>query len=71
MDTTPRWGGTCSSNRIQDLDALVDAPDRVAGGGSALDPEVIAGLLVRRRPEEPLAARTPREREVLALMAAR
>jgi DNA-binding NarL/FixJ family response regulator len=41
----------------------------VAGGGSALDPEVVALLLGRRRREDPLQSITPREREVLGLMA--
>jgi DNA-binding NarL/FixJ family response regulator len=41
----------------------------VANGGSALDPEVVALLLGRRRREDPLVELTPREREVLALMA--
>ena len=42
---------------------------RVADGGSALDPEVVSRLLGRRRREDPLEALTPREREVLGLMA--
>jgi DNA-binding NarL/FixJ family response regulator len=42
---------------------------RVANGGSALDPEVVGLLLGRRRHADPLAALTPREREVLGLMA--
>ena len=51
------------------VDALADAVRRVATGGSALDPEVVAMLLGRRRRDDPLAALTPREREVLGLMA--
>jgi DNA-binding NarL/FixJ family response regulator len=46
---------------------FLDALDRVAAGGSVLDPEVVAQLLARSR--HPLAALTAREREVLALMA--
>jgi DNA-binding NarL/FixJ family response regulator len=42
---------------------------RVANGGTALDPEVVGLLLGRRRHQDPLAALTPREREVLGLMA--
>jgi DNA-binding NarL/FixJ family response regulator len=42
---------------------------RVAAGGSALDPEVVSQLVRRRRRDEPLDELTPREREVLALMA--
>ena len=54
---------------MADIDALVDAVRRVASGGSALDPEVVALLLGRRRREDPLAVLTPREEEVLGLMA--
>jgi DNA-binding NarL/FixJ family response regulator len=43
--------------------------ERVAAGGTGLDPEVVGQLLVRRRAHDPLAVLTPREREVLALMA--
>jgi DNA-binding NarL/FixJ family response regulator len=46
-----------------------DAVWRVGEGGSALDPEVVSRLLGRRRQEDPLAEISPREREVLALMA--
>jgi len=49
-------------------DQLIDVLRRVAAGGTALDPEVVAQLLVRRGPD-PLAALTQRERDVLALMA--
>lgn len=48
---------------------LVDAVKRVAAGRSALDHDVIAALVGRRRPDGPLDDLTPREREVLALMA--
>ncbi|MFE0455091.1 response regulator [Streptomyces sp. NPDC058914] len=48
---------------------LTDAVQRVVAGGSALDPDVIATLVGRKRREDPLAALTPKEREVLALMA--
>ena len=61
--------GYLLKDRVQDLDALTDALERVAGGGSALDPEVVAQLLVARRPADPVGDLTPREREVLALMA--
>src|SRR3982751_2608762 len=56
-------------DRVADVESFTDAVRRVAGGGSALDPEVVALLLGRRRREDPLAELTPREREVLALMA--
>ena len=45
------------------------ALERVAAGGTALDPEVVAQLMVRRRQDDRLGALTPREREVLAAMA--
>lgn len=64
-----RGVGYLLKDRVQDLDALSDALERVAAGGSVLDPEVVAQLLVRRRAAEVLASLTPREREVLALMA--
>jgi DNA-binding NarL/FixJ family response regulator len=53
-------------DRVLDVDDFLDALKRVAGGGSALDPEVVGRLL---RPQQALAALTAREREVLALMA--
>jgi DNA-binding NarL/FixJ family response regulator len=43
---------------------------RVAGGGSAFDPTIVSTLVARRRTDDPLARLTPREREVLELMAA-
>jgi DNA-binding NarL/FixJ family response regulator len=61
--------GYLLKDRIQDLEALEDALDRVATGGSVIDPEVVAQLLGRRRTADPVGALTPREREVLALMA--
>lgn len=61
--------GYLLKDRVQDLDALADALDRVAAGGTAIDPEVVAQLMVRRRVDDPVAALTVREREVLALMA--
>lgn len=61
--------GYLLKDRVADLGSLVDALDRVAAGGSALDPDVVAQLLVARRAADPLAALTAREREVLGLMA--
>ena len=61
--------GYLLKDRVADVDTFTDAVRRVAGGGSALDPEVVALLLGRRRREDPLQALTPREREVLGLMA--
>jgi DNA-binding NarL/FixJ family response regulator len=67
-ETTERTGYLLK-DRIGDVDSFTDAVRRVALGGSALDPEVVALLLGRRRRHDPLAVLTPREREVLALMA--
>ena len=61
--------GYLLKDRIADIHSFTDAVRRVAAGGSALDPEVVSLLLGRRRREDPLAALSPREREVLALMA--
>jgi DNA-binding NarL/FixJ family response regulator len=61
--------GYLLKDRIADVGTFTDAVRRVANGGSALDPEVVGLLLGRRRREDPLAALTPREREVLGLMA--
>jgi DNA-binding NarL/FixJ family response regulator len=58
--------GYLLKDRVADLAEFLGALDRVAAGGSALDPEVVAQMLARSR--HPLAALTPREREVLALM---
>jgi DNA-binding NarL/FixJ family response regulator len=61
--------GYLLKDRVADVDAFVDALRRVADGGSALDPEVVSRLLGRSRRDDPLAELTPREREVLELMA--
>jgi DNA-binding NarL/FixJ family response regulator len=61
--------GYLLKQRIGDLDAFVGAVHRVASGGSALDPEVVARMLGRRRAPGPLDDLSPREREVLAAMA--
>ena len=61
--------GYLLKDRVSDVDTFTDAVRRVANGGSALDPEVVALLLGRRRREDPLASLTAREREVLGLMA--
>jgi len=60
--------GYLLKDRVFDVDDFLDAIRRVAAGGSALDPEAVAALITRRR-DDPLAALTSREREVLALMA--
>lgn len=61
--------GYLLKDRIADPAEFVDAVRRVAGGGSAMDPEVVAQLLARRASASPIAELTPREREVLGLMA--
>jgi DNA-binding NarL/FixJ family response regulator len=61
--------GYLLKDRVFDSDQFVDAVRRVAAGGTVMDPEVIAKLLAHNARAKPLAALTPREREVLALMA--
>ena len=61
--------GYLLKDRIGDVDEFVDAVERVAGGGSAVDPKIVSTLLRRRRSDDPLGALAPREREVLELMA--
>ena len=61
--------GYLLKDRVGDVDGFVDAVRRVGDGGSALDPEVVSRLLGRRRRSDPLEGVTPREREVLGLMA--
>jgi DNA-binding NarL/FixJ family response regulator len=60
--------GYLLKDRVSEVAEFLDALTRVAGGATVLDPEVVGQLLVRRR-HDPLRALTPREREVLALMA--
>ncbi|MGW7048905.1 LuxR C-terminal-related transcriptional regulator [Streptomyces avermitilis] len=60
--------GYLLKDRIGRVDEFLDALERVAAGGTALDPEVVAELLTRRR-GSPLETLTPREREVLKMMA--
>ena len=61
--------GYLLKDRISDVDEFVGALRRVADGGSALDPIIVTTLVSRQRPNDPLAQLTPREREVLELMA--
>ena len=60
--------GYLLKDRVADVQEFVAAAERVAAGGTVIDPEVVAQLL-GRGPDEPLDALTPREREVLGLMA--
>ncbi|MFD4786695.1 LuxR C-terminal-related transcriptional regulator [Streptomyces sp. NPDC058459] len=64
-----RGVGYLLKDRVADVREFVAAVERVASGGTALDPEVVAQLLGRSRKQDVLAALTPREREVLGLMA--
>ena len=64
-----RGVGYLLKERVGDVHEFADAARRVAGGGSAIDPEVVARLLGRPRRRNPLEELSAREREVLALMA--
>ncbi|MEV7421727.1 response regulator transcription factor [Streptomyces sp. NPDC091212] len=61
--------GYLLKERVGKVADFLDALHRVADGGTAMDPEVVAQLLLRRRADDPLLSLTPREREVLGLMA--
>jgi DNA-binding NarL/FixJ family response regulator len=61
--------GYLLKDRITDVDEFVASVRRVADGGSALDPSIVSTLLARQRRDDPLDRLTPREREVLELMA--
>ena len=61
--------GYLLKDRVLDVDDFLDALRRVRDGGSALDPEVVAALVGGRRGDDPLSSLSPREREVLGLMA--
>lgn len=73
LDSTAEAGhagiGYLLKDRVGHVRDFLDSLDRVAAGGTVVDPEVIRHLLARRRDNGPLAALTEREREVLALMA--
>jgi DNA-binding NarL/FixJ family response regulator len=61
--------GYLLKDRVSDIEEFCGAVKRVADGGSALDPAVVSQLVGRRRRDDPLEELTPREREVLGLMA--
>ncbi|HZE37331.1 MAG TPA: response regulator transcription factor [Stackebrandtia sp.] len=61
--------GYLLKERVGRVDTFVAALRRVAGGGTAIDPEVVAQLFAQRRADDPLERLSPREREVLAVMA--
>ena len=64
----PAGVGYLLKDRVADVSEFTDAVSRVAAGGTALDPEVVAQLMVRRR-DDPMDRLTPREQQVLRLMA--
>jgi len=61
--------GYLLKDRVFDADQFIDAVRRVAAGGTAMDPQVISQLLSRRAQDKPMGGLTPREREVMELMA--
>jgi len=61
--------GYLLKDRVSDLEQFVSAVRRVGEGGSALDPEIVSRLVGRRKQRDPISGLTPREREVLTLMA--
>jgi DNA-binding NarL/FixJ family response regulator len=61
--------GYLLKERVTDIAVLVDALRRVSEGECVLDPTIVARLMKRRRPNSPISYLTPREREILALMA--
>lgn len=65
----PEGFGYLLKDRVLDIDEFLQSVTRVGRGGTAIDPEVIGRLMGRRRDDDPLEEMTPREREVLGLMA--
>ena len=65
----PNGFGYLLKDRVLDIDDFLDAVRRVCKGGSAVDPEVVAHLLGRKRPDDPLDGLTEREQDILTLMA--
>ena len=61
--------GYLLKSRVRSVEDVVDALERIAGGGSVVDPALVQELVAQRRRDDPLAELTAREREVLALMA--
>lgn len=61
--------GYLLKDRVGDVATFIESVRRVAAGGSALDPRVVASMLGRRRKDDPLDTLSPRERDVLSLMA--
>jgi DNA-binding NarL/FixJ family response regulator len=65
----PHGFGYLLKDRVLAIDDFIQSVHRVAAGGTAIDPDVVSQLLGRRRDDDPLHELTPREREILALMA--
>jgi DNA-binding NarL/FixJ family response regulator len=61
--------GYLLKSRVTNVDEFIETLERIAGGGSVVDPALVQELVTARRAEDPLRVLTPREREVLALMA--
>lgn len=61
--------GYLLKDRVVDVDTFLEALEDVVGGGTVLDPQVVAQLFARRRADDPVRRLTPREREVLGLIA--
>ena len=69
IETVPESTGYLLKDRIADIAILVDALRRIDDGETVIDPTIVTRLLGRRRERDPLEALTPRERDVLALVA--
>jgi DNA-binding NarL/FixJ family response regulator len=65
----PEGFGYLLKDRVLEIDGFLESVRRVGRGETAVDPEVVSQLMGRRREDDPLAELSPREREVLALMA--
>ena len=61
--------GYLLKSRVTDVAEFIETLQRIAKGGSVVDPALVAELVAARRPDDPLAVLSPREQEVLALMA--
>ena len=69
LSDSAEGAGYLLKDRIGDVDDFLESLRRVADGGSAVDPKIVSALIARQRDDDPLATLTPREREVLELMA--
>ena len=69
LSDSAEGAGYLLKDRITEASAFVEAVRRVADGGSAVDPIIVSTLLSKRRQDDPIESLTPREREVLELMA--